>query len=247
MALHLHQSVQVSESPDGAALDDTLHVHPGLDVGLGVVPDLAAPGAGDPILEVELFDDERLALMQVDGTRMGLGEDPALIHRANHLSALVEDRVRGATCGPDIDRSGRGSLPRPKEPTGSGAEPSFGHEIGRDLLDFGTKYLECLGRFERDLVGGASEMSCEDLGVARVDHRCLGWPFEECSRVVHEPLVESVLPGHQHRQRFVGGPPGSARLLTERGDRSGEPRHHRGVESADVDPQLQGIGSGYAE
>ena len=91
------------------------------------------------------------------------------------------------------------------------------------------------GPFER----GAREVGSEDERVGGVDHRALGRPFEQRPRVAHEPLVELVVAGDEHREGGLAGPADAADLLPRGGDRAGEAVDDAGVEAADVDAELE--------
>ena len=78
------------------------------------------------------------------------------------------------------------------------------------------------------------------LGLV-VEDRLLHRPLEELGRVAAEELVERVLAGHVHREAGVA-PPGAAPHLAQARDGAGEGHAERGVEVADVDAQLEGVG-----
>ena len=54
-----------------------------------------------------------------------------------------------------------------------------------------------------------------------------------------EPLIELVAPGHEHRRRGVARTSGATGLLAERRDGAGEAVDHHGVESTDIDAELE--------
>ena len=60
--------------------------------------------------------------------------------------------------------------------------------------------------------------------------------------MVHEPLVELVVAGHEGGDRGLGLPAGPAGLLPHRGDGAREAVEHAGVEATDVDAELEGGG-----
>ena len=61
--------------------------------GLGVVPDLAGSSVYEAVLHRQVVDHVGVALVQVDGAGMGLGEDPVLVDRAHHLAVGIDDRA----------------------------------------------------------------------------------------------------------------------------------------------------------
>ena len=83
--------------------------------------------------------------------------------------------------------------------------------------------------------------------VGRVDHGRLQRPGEELGGVVEVPAVELVVAGDEDGRRRLERPPGPARLLPERGQRAGEALEDDGVETGDVDAELEGVGGGHAE
>ncbi len=80
-----------------------------------------------------------------------------------------------------------------------------------------------------------------DLGALVVEDRGLDRALQELVGVAAEELVQGVLPGDVHRQA-PPAPPGAPPHLAQRGDGAGEGDDHRGVELADVDPELQRVG-----
>jgi hypothetical protein len=65
--------------------------------------------------------------------------------------------------------------------------------------------------------------------------------------VVHEVGVEGVVAGHQQGGGVLGAAPGATHLLPERRAGAGEPGDQDGVEAADVDAELEGVGGGQAQ
>ena len=80
-----------------------------------------------------------------------------------------------------------------------------------------------------------------DAEVVRVDAPVLRCRFEEVLGVVHQVLVDGVVPGDQHRQR--GGLPttGPAGLLPRRGDGARVAGDDARIEAADVDAELERV------
>ena len=66
-----------------------------------------------------------------------------------------------------------------------------------------------------------------------------GGLLEEIVRVVDQVLVERVVLGDEDRERVAVPSPGASRLLPHRRAGSRVAGEHRGVERADVDPELQ--------
>ncbi len=97
---------------------------------------------------------------------------------------------------------------------------------------------------QRPLVRGAEEVAAEDLGVLVVEDRGLDGALQEIVGVAAEELVERVLARDVHRQP-PPAPPRATPHLPQRGDGPGERDDDRGVELADVDPELERVGCDY--
>ena len=95
-------------------------------------------------------------------------------------------------------------------------------------------------------MGGAQQVLGVDLGAVRVEDRRLDRPAEELVGVAAEELVERVLAGDVDRQAAAAAA-GAAPHLAQARDRAGEGDADRGVELADVDPELERVGRDDAE
>ena len=98
-----------------------------------------------------------------------------------------------------------------------------------------------VGLGQRRLVRRAQQVLGEDLGAVRVEDRGLDGPAEELVGVPAEELVERVLAGDVHREPAAAAA-GAAPHLPEARDRAREGHADRGVELADVDPELERVG-----
>ncbi len=97
-----------------------------------------------------------------------------------------------------------------------------------------------VGGLERRLVRGAEQVGGVELLVLVVEDRGLDRALEELVRVAAEELVECVVARDVDRQPA----PAAARPaphLAQRGDGAREGHADRGVERADVDPELQRV------
>ncbi len=95
-------------------------------------------------------------------------------------------------------------------------------------------------------MGGAHEVLGVDLRVVRIEDRRFDGALEELVRVPAEELVERVLPGDVDGEP-APAPAGPPPHLPEARDRARERDADRGVELADVDPELERIGRDDAE
>ena len=91
-------------------------------------------------------------------------------------------------------------------------------------------------------VGGARQLVGEHVRVGGIDDGGFGWSGKDLVGVVHVPLVELVVAGHEHGHRRLGAAPSPPCLLPHGGGGAGKPVEHHGVEPAHVDAQLQGGG-----
>ncbi len=82
--------------------------------------------------------------------------------------------------------------------------------------------------------------------VAVIEDRRLDGPLEELVGVPAEELVERVLAGDVHRDPLAPAP-GPAPHLAQAGDGAREGGADRGVELADVDPELERVGGDHRE
>src|SRR5437763_278595 len=78
---------------------------------------------------------------------------------------------------------------------------------------------------ERQLEGGAFQMSQEDFEVIRVDESMLGRPSEEVVRMLHDVLIERRAGGHHDGGGGGLPPPGAAGALPTRGNGPGITGH----------------------
>ena len=65
--------------------------------------------------------------------------------------------------------------------------------------------------------------------------------------VFHQELVDGQIVGNQNGQRVFRTPSGPPRLLPDAGDAPRKTNDQGGIEAADVDPKLQGIGAGHTQ
>ena len=100
---------------------------------------------------------------------------------------------------------------------------------------------EALGLADRQLEGRALEVVHQDERVVGIDPRVLGRRAEEIVGMRRHELIERRAGRDQHRRRGFGAPPGPARLLPHRGDRSRVAGQDRGVQVADVDAELERV------
>ncbi len=80
------------------------------------------------------------------------------------------------------------------------------------------------------------------MQVVGIDQRVLGRRAEEVRRVADDELIDRRAAGHEHRRRSRRAAAGAAGALPGGGDRARIAGHHRHVERADVDAQLERVG-----
>ena len=99
---------------------------------------------------------------------------------------------------------------------------------------------------QRQLGRCCGEVRGQHVGVVGVHDGGLHRLPEQRVRMVHQIGVEGIVGGHEERERSRPCPARPACLLPQRGPRPGPAGEQHGVEAADVDAQLQGIGGGQA-
>ncbi len=95
-------------------------------------------------------------------------------------------------------------------------------------------------------MGGAQQVLAEDLRARGVDDRRLDRAVQELLGVAGEELVERVLAGDVDGEAAAAAA-GASPHLAQAGDGAGEGDADRGVELADVDPELERVGRDHAE
>ena len=150
-------------------------------------------------------------------------------HEAVGRGAAQRDPGRGVVVGASRHESGRAL-----------AQQARLGQLAGDRFDVLAEELAVDAR-DRRLVRRAQHVAGVDLGVERVEDRRLDRAREEVLRMAAEELVKRVLAGDVDRQP-AAATSGPAPHLLEARDRSGERHADRGVELADVDPELQRVG-----
>ena len=90
----------------------------------------------------------------------------------------------------------------------------------------------------------AEQLRSHDVRIGGVGDHPLHRFAQQRVRVVNEVGVQRVVPGHQHHQCTLAASAAAPGLLPERRDRPRKPGQHHGIQSGDVDAQLQGVGGG---
>ena len=222
--------------------------------GLGVERRRPGLHEGDPPGDIELDDDEALALVQVDGTGVHLAECPRPVDGAEEdARGGIDDLVRLPPERPQVQFPAGRLPPAPVQPCLPGRPNlAFGQVAplehpGGDRGGTLAERLRDLRRRQGQLVGGAAEVRLQDAGIGHVHERGFEGSREQDVRVREVVLVQRVLMAHQHRRRLLARPPGTPRLLPHLGNGAGEPVHHDGIEAPDVDAELQGGRCGDAQ
>ena len=95
---------------------------------------------------------------------------------------------------------------------------------------------------EREFVGGAGDVRAEDEGVLRVDDGGFGRAGEEFVGMGGVPLVELIIARDEDGSSPLPRPSGSSHLLTQRRQGAGKTVENHGVETADIDAELECVG-----
>ena len=117
---------------------------------------------------------------------------------------------------------------------------SFLRQHREDLLH--VLAAEPLVVAERQLEGGALDVIEQDVEVVGIDQRVFRRRVEEVGRVADDELIDRRAAGDQHRRRARRPPAGAAGALPGGGDGPRIAGHHRDVERADVDAELERVG-----
>src|SRR5579864_3674641 len=121
-------------------------------------------------------------------------------------------------------------------------------ELGNVRRAFESLVAErrAVGVVDRRLERGGGDVPVEHARIRVIEDRRLDAAAEQLLGLAHEVLVERVLRRDEHREA-VAAAPGTAPLLAQARDRSGEADRDRAVEQADVDAELERIGRRDAE
>ena len=226
------------------ALED-LHLRAG--DGLGVVVHLRLAHVGPALRVVVLLHEIGLALENVDrllvehrrrGVEIHLRDDAGVAR-----DVLDHEVVRGDAA--QADRIGGIALARPMpSPARPVDEPVFLEEA-EHLLD--VLAPEDLVGAEGQLERRALHVAHEDVQVVGVDPALLHGRVEEVVRMAGDELVQRGRVGNQYRDRGARAPAGAARLLPRRGHAPRIAEEDGGVEAADVDAELEGVGGDHPQ
>src|SRR5918995_5673619 len=185
--------------------------------------------------------------MEVDGAGMDGGEGALGLDVAQHLAGGGVDyghavRGRGAqgdSAGDELPAASQVAVRAPAAQLAPGDQPlgSLAPTLAQDLVVL---------RAERGLVGGREQVLQLDLLGAMVQDGRLDRPLQELVGMAAEELVESVLARDVDGEPAAAAP-GAPPHLPEARDGAGEVDADRGVELADVDPELEGVGGGDRE
>ena len=215
-----------------------------LRVGDGVGVVIAVDRADERLasLEVEALHLIELPFDDVDGLfvergrparEVGLADDALAIGRIDDDEVVRRDRSQA-------DGVGRIRLVGPVPLPVGVVDEAFLAEHGEDLLH--VLVPEALIVAERQLEGRALHVVEQDVQVVGVDERVLGRGVEEVRRVADDELIDRRAARDEHRRRPRRAPAGASRALPGRGNRARVAGHHRHVERADVDAELERIG-----
>ncbi|MBV6465939.1 MAG: hypothetical protein PGMFKBFP_01229 [Anaerolineales bacterium] len=217
----------------------------GFAQGLGVVIQPDRDQRGDVAGQVEFLHKVLLSLVQVDGARMRHPDRAGEVHFADDARAVlvfgVEDdpRGRGRT-----ERDVRGGIcvRHPEDFVCRGVRFVIGDQHVEIFVDgLCRKFAEALARFERQLEQRAAQMLQQDQEMVGVDQRLLGRLPEKIFGMVGEELVERIGRRDQRRRGRVVPASRATRLLPRGRDASRVADEDGRAESADVDPQLEGV------
>ncbi|KUI56882.1 hypothetical protein VP1G_10853 [Cytospora mali] len=108
-----------------------------------------------------------------------------------------------------------------------------------EFLDIFAKILGVFFRSYWHLVSRALYVTLSHEHVVEINLQLAIWPREELVRILHEMLVRRETVTHENRQRVFVPSPGSATLLSEIRDSIRETPGQNGIETTNVNSQLE--------
>ena len=122
-------------------------------------------------------------------------------------------------------------------------ESTFGKEL-QNLSDGMT--TECFVGAKRQLERRTLQVADEDMDVVGIHQPLLGWLVQEVLRMVDDELIERHAGRDHHCNRHSAAASGTSDALPGRRDSPGVTGKHRDIETADIDPKLQGVSGHHA-
>ena len=234
-----------------------------LDDGLGKIVTVRLLHVAAAVGHVETVDDELHAAVQVDRSIVEQGLGGGQVHLPDRLpgpGALLDDHHVGRGGGAQGNVLRRVGTVRPIPARGRvahgpallqvaqqgaylAAERRLRRGLRRRHVSLGRGQL---GVGERELEHRALELIQQYVDVVGIDPAALGRALEEVLRMADDELVDRRRRRDQQRQRGGGAAPRAAGLLPTPRDGAGESGQDRGVQTPDVDAQLQRGGGDHA-
>ena len=231
----------------GVSVEHIQHLHLHCQIGVGVVVYVYRSHVGLLLLPVQLLHLELTAFVNVDRLLVDHGGCREGIHLPDHAwlgFGHINDHHVVARRRPQRNLLRRVALAHPVPGVLHPVQHALFLQVGEDLLR--GLHAKLLSGLERKLKGGAFDVARQDQEVVGVDEGPLGRLAEEVIWVVHDVLVQWAGARNQHSAGDIVPAACPSRLLPGAGDGSGIPAHDAGVQLADVDPQLQGVGRDHA-
>ena len=145
----------------------------------------------------------------------------------------------GAAVRSEISEAGKFSLDQYQRPSSAWRTwPLLGEEREQVV---GRARPEHLARLERQLEGRRAQVGEQDVQVVRIEPGLLGRALEQELRVVDDVLVDRRARRDEDGDARALPPPGPPELLPGRRDRARVAREDRGVQPADVHPELERV------
>ncbi len=154
-----------------------------------------------------MVDQEGPALVEVHRSWVDRRESPAGVDGAHQAAVVLDDVVLVRRPAAKPDRRRWWTPPRPVGLAPSHGDAVVGHQAPDPFVEVIPPDL--VGGDQRQLVGGAPEVRQSHERVRRVDHRCFRRSGEDLVGMGHQPLVELILTGYEHRERTSLAAPGA--------------------------------------
>ena len=214
-------------------------------------------GAGQRqvIAEDELLNDKTLALVQVHRAGVDLAGGAGGIDGAEQSAVgRIHDHYFFARSAAQRNRSMcrlRGELLRRMRRDGHGEPAALAAAQQARLGQLVNHILGAPGGnrgiIQRLFYRGAIDMAEEDIRIGRVEYAGLHGPTQQCLRVVDQIGIHRLVAGDEHYERALPAAAGAPCLLPKACDGPRETGRDHGIETSDVDAQLEGGGGGDTE
>ena len=221
------------------------------DAGAGVIINHDGAHVGDTAVPIQLLHQKSSRLVHVDSPLVEQKGHAFQVHLANDAHRRLPGRVylvdqhRIVAAGPQRDLAGGRAFAHVVVLLACLVQQAGFFQRVEKFIDF-TQRAVWLTAAERNLKGGALQMFDHDPQVVGIDQGVFRRLAKQVAGMVADVLIERVVAGDEDGHRLARAASGAARLLPGSGNRAGIAGQHGRIQLADVDAQLQGVGSHHA-